>query len=87
MDGPGDVGDLAEVAVLVESPVVAGAALEEVGEVGVLVAGLVEDVGHSSALQEQGPFLLYYFHVVEADYCAFLREGGQFIYQQAEMDG
>lgn len=50
MDRPGDVGDEAEVAVLVEPPVVAAAALQEIGEVGVLVAGFTQDVGHFCVL-------------------------------------
>lgn len=62
------------------------AALEEVREVLMLVAGFAEDVGALGRLEAKGALVLNAVNVVEAHCAALLRKGGQLIDQQGELD-
>ena len=86
-DGAGHEGDLAEVAVLMQLPRLAGAAPEQIREVLMRVAGLVEDVGLLGRLEAQSAVVLDAEDVVQAHRAALLGEAGQLVDQQRELDG
>lgn len=86
-DSPGHVADLTEVAVVMHSPGLRSAAIEEISEVLMLVASFVEDVGFLGRLETHGAVVLNDLEVVKTHSAALLRKRGQLIDQQRELDG
>jgi hypothetical protein len=69
------------------APIALPAALEQIREVVMGVAELVQDVGLLAALQLQRPLVLHHSHPMHAHRRALLGEGLQFVHQEGEVDG